>query len=750
MPLNQKDSQTGLLRMYKKNDLGQQQARLALSSEQTDGKTEAAKLKILENRPIQKPSKSRFDKPAVKQEGETGNEKTTKRKRRSRWAQQDEEKVVVPGMSTNVPSKLNPLQQKLYVLQLQIEDCTRRLRTANYGIPEDPRDRSPSPEPIYDQAGKRLNTREYRWKRKVQNHRHACITKMIQLHPEYRAPSDYKAPEAKLQERIEIPAEQFPQLNFIGLLIGPRGLTLRKLERESGARIMLRGKGSVKENKLLSGRTYAAMEEPLHALVSAPDDNSLKKAVAMVTTIVKTAVENPTGEQDLRKLQVMELAKLNGTLRDGAFGSGMAWLKTEGEGSTVVNQTVCTVCGGRGHLANDCKMARPGTTHNLKRNAKIQVETKQHLDSEYMALMSELGQTTSAPVQLAVPQNYAGGTHSHLATQSIQAAQAGKQEAIEYSKPNAPGAPLNDYGYGGQLMIEDGGRAVVKAKKEDMIDPNALGDGIWNNKEMGMTQDYTVGVHEIVKDYQDSDRAIVQGDQNFGAKRRKTYGQSNPDGQNGPNVAPLAIEGGVDPNKHRNTAQIHSRDYATTAVQDLEQQTKNLVRKQDNMAYATMNREVDAAAYTAIGAGKYSSKEALGAGGYGGQGYVDYDERRDKNSKNYDPKFARNSHNSHWNHGGTGNYNYNQQGGAIYNNNQNYKRTGYTGNRDYSQTNMMAPIGPQGPPNPHSRDVGPANRMIKQGLGYNQNRNPKNSQRTNIDANKAMEATRKYMGDSYS
>ena len=100
---------------------------------------------------------------------------------------------------------------------------------------------------------------------------------------------------------------------------------------------MIRGKGSVKESKLVSGKTYAAQEEPLHALVSAPDDDTLKKATAMVATIVKTAVENPQGENDLRKLQLMELAKMNGTLKENAF-SNMSWLKEENQ--TITNTTV--------------------------------------------------------------------------------------------------------------------------------------------------------------------------------------------------------------------------------------------------------------------------------------------------------------------------------------------------------------------------------------------------------------------------
>jgi hypothetical protein len=35
----------------------------------------------------------------------------------------------------------------------------------------------------------------------------------------------------------------------MGLLIGPRGNTMKKIERETGAKIMIRGKGTVKEGK---------------------------------------------------------------------------------------------------------------------------------------------------------------------------------------------------------------------------------------------------------------------------------------------------------------------------------------------------------------------------------------------------------------------------------------------------------------------------------------------------------------------
>lgn len=52
--------------------------------------------------------------------------------------------------------------------------------------------RSPSPEPIYDQQGKRQNTREVRARRKIEEQRHQLVTELLTLNPEYKAPADYK------------------------------------------------------------------------------------------------------------------------------------------------------------------------------------------------------------------------------------------------------------------------------------------------------------------------------------------------------------------------------------------------------------------------------------------------------------------------------------------------------------------------------------------------------------------------------
>ena len=52
--------------------------------------------------------------------------------------------------------------------------------------------RSPSPEPIYNTEGKRLNTREFRVRKKLEEERHVLIQEALSLNEDYKPPADYK------------------------------------------------------------------------------------------------------------------------------------------------------------------------------------------------------------------------------------------------------------------------------------------------------------------------------------------------------------------------------------------------------------------------------------------------------------------------------------------------------------------------------------------------------------------------------
>lgn len=321
-----------------------------------------------------------------------------KKRKKSRWGDK-EDKAIVSGPVT-LPANMTEDQRKNYLLQFKIEEITVKLRTGELGIPADPADRSPSPEPIYNSEGKRLNTREFRVRKRLEEERHELIKQAIDEIPSYKPPVDYKPPAQKISDKVFIPAERNPAVNFIGLLIGPRGNTLKRLEKETGCKIIIRGKGSVKEGKVgrVPGQLMPGEDEPLHALITGPTEKDVKIGVKVVADIVKEGIECPDAANELRRNQLRELAELNGTLIDeeiikckncGAVDH-RHWECQEQK--NVTNQITCHKCGGYGHVAADCRVntdaaAPPQQTFSEK--AKM--------DTEYMSLMAELGVDGPAP-----------------------------------------------------------------------------------------------------------------------------------------------------------------------------------------------------------------------------------------------------------------------------------------------------------------------------------------------------------------
>ena len=73
--------------------------------------------------------------------------------------------------------------------------------------------RSPSPPPQYDNFGKRINTREYRYRKRLEDERHKLVERAIKTIPNYHPPSDYKRP-TKTQEKVYVPVNDYPEINF--------------------------------------------------------------------------------------------------------------------------------------------------------------------------------------------------------------------------------------------------------------------------------------------------------------------------------------------------------------------------------------------------------------------------------------------------------------------------------------------------------------------------------------------------------
>ena len=276
--------------------------------------------------------------------------------RKSRW-NPESERITFPSLPLNLPTVMDEVLLKQYLRILRIEDITRKLRTDDVLPHSD--ERSLSPAPMYGSDGKRVNTREMRYRERLEMERSVLVEQAIKDDPLYRPPSDYKRPN-KLNDRIFIPAKDFPDTNFIGLLIGPRGNTLKKIESESGAKISIRGKGAMKEGKK-DYKPQVGENDDLHAVVMGETEQSVIKAVEMINDIIEEACSTPESQLELKRNQLRELAYLNGTLRDemeiicqSCGESGHR--RFECPHSNISNKIVCKICGANGHLSSDCRL----------------------------------------------------------------------------------------------------------------------------------------------------------------------------------------------------------------------------------------------------------------------------------------------------------------------------------------------------------------------------------------------------------
>jgi hypothetical protein len=75
-------------------------------------------------------------------------------------------------------------------VRIRLEECSQKLQTNQINLLDrvaaPDRAHSPEPEPIYDQHGKRINTREQRLKEKVGDERIRLIERAMAMNPLFR------------------------------------------------------------------------------------------------------------------------------------------------------------------------------------------------------------------------------------------------------------------------------------------------------------------------------------------------------------------------------------------------------------------------------------------------------------------------------------------------------------------------------------------------------------------------------------
>ncbi|MEE6484121.1 hypothetical protein FKM82_013764 [Ascaphus truei] len=142
----------------------------------------------------------------------------------------------------------------------------------------------------------------------------------------------------KLKERVLIPVKLYPKFNFVGKILGPQGNTIKRLQEETGAKISVLGKGSMrdkaKEEELRKGGDpkYSHLNMDLHVFVEVfgPPCEAYTRMSHAMEEVKKFLI--PDMMDDICQEQFLELSYLNGAPPEQGRGGGRGGGPTRGRG----------------------------------------------------------------------------------------------------------------------------------------------------------------------------------------------------------------------------------------------------------------------------------------------------------------------------------------------------------------------------------------------------------------------------------
>mmetsp|Transcript_10458 Transcript_10458/g.15664 ORF Transcript_10458/g.15664 Transcript_10458/m.15664 type:complete len:497 (-) Transcript_10458:200-1690(-) len=138
----------------------------------------------------------------------------------------------------------------------------------------------------------------------------------------YGMQNNYDAVKKKI--KIPIPEHLFRETNILGMLIGPKGSTLRSLNERTGAKVVVLGKGSNMNNE------DTDPNEPLHVSVEGTDE-----AIEIASREIHLILHNPDEANKLKQKQMADLENMRNQMGQGMGGGSMSNQSPYGPASSM-------------------------------------------------------------------------------------------------------------------------------------------------------------------------------------------------------------------------------------------------------------------------------------------------------------------------------------------------------------------------------------------------------------------------------
>ncbi|KAI0531044.1 hypothetical protein KFK09_000593 [Dendrobium nobile] len=256
-----------------------------------------------------------------------------KKRRKTRWSS-DETQLNMPCTlklldSVKDISSNTDNDQRIRRLNAEIQAINRKLGGSVIVNEQPQEESSPSPQPNDDCLDSRIYTSEFRHLVSLLKQKLSIISELTKSQKNDK-PSNHTI----FKKKLYLPVKEYPNYNFIGLILGPNGNSLKKMEKETGATIVLRGKGFSSKDKK---NQCSDDNDDEHVLIQSDSRNGFDAAVSMVE---KLLVPVDDRHNYYKSAQLRELAELRGNLKEVTFWD--------------VKQ--CDICGKSSHQTSDCPL----------------------------------------------------------------------------------------------------------------------------------------------------------------------------------------------------------------------------------------------------------------------------------------------------------------------------------------------------------------------------------------------------------